>query len=184
LITLMRVLLTTATLFISFDTFALSIISLQQGVNNIDLNNDGLTDYVLVAQYDNNKSHPSDTITFYVQKPEGGFSIVPSIVEGEFSYFSLSLSGSNVMISGLSLVRNGTVVYFTTADKSVISAYDKHPIHYSFYQLLENDDHPGVPLYQWYKVSSASSNQPYLSVEESFKELEKLSLVIQKISSD
>jgi len=63
---------------------AFGLISLQQGVNSIDVNNDGLMDYVFLAQFDNNKSHPSVSITFYIQKPEGGYSLMPSIVDQEF----------------------------------------------------------------------------------------------------
>jgi len=151
--------------------YAFGLIPLQQGVNSIDLNNDGLMDYAFLAQFDNNKSHPSNSITFYIQKPEGGYSLMPSIVDQEFPYFSLSLSGSDVMVSGFQLIRDESKIFFTTADKNIISAYDKHKISYAFYEFIEDDDHPGAPLFRWRKIASASSTKTYIAVNESYSEL-------------
>jgi len=158
--------------------YAFGLIPLQQGVNSIDINNDGLMDYAFLAQFDDNKSHPSNSITFYIQKPEGGYSLMPSIVDQEFPYFSLSLSGSDVMVSGFTLIHKQGKVLFTTADKSIISAYDKHKINYTFYEFIEDDDHPGVPLYRWRKITSASSTGTYIAVNESYSELEEILLEI------
>jgi len=151
--------------------YAFGLISLQQGVNSIDVNNDGLMDYVFLAQFDNNKSHPSVSITFYIQKPEGGYSLMPSIVDQEFPYFSLSLSGSDVMVSGFTLIQDEGKIFFTTADKNIISAYDKHKINYAFYEFVEDDDHPGIPLFRWRKIASTSSTHAYIAVNESYSEL-------------
>ncbi len=148
-----------------------SLIKIKQGVNNIDLNDDGRNDLVLLAHYDNNKSHPSQAISFYINKPEGGYSIMPSIEKSQFSYFDLALSGSNVRVSSFALFRQSNKVFFVTADKQIISAYDPEHFAYTLYELIESDDHPGIPLYQWIKKSSATSTYKYLSAEESFTEL-------------
>uniref|UniRef100_UPI00135B246F carbapenem self-resistance protein CarG family protein n=1 Tax=Candidatus Halocynthiibacter alkanivorans TaxID=2267619 RepID=UPI00135B246F len=158
----------------SFNANAFNLIELNQGVNNVDLNDDGLIDYALLAQYDNNKSHLSQTITFYVHKPEGGYSIMPSIVDDEFPYFSLSLSGSTVTVSGFSLVRYKDKIYFSTADKSIINAYDDQFFDYVLYEFISSDEHPGTPLFHWQKVFSATSINKYNSANQAFTELGSL----------
>jgi hypothetical protein len=137
-----------------------------------DLNGDGRIDYFLLAHYDNNKSHPSLTVTFYVNKPDGGYSIMPSIVEDEFPYFSLALSGSNVTVSGFTLMRDRENVYFVTANKALINAYDQQKYHFTLYKFIENEDNPGTPLYSWEKLTESISHSKYLSAENSFVELE------------
>lgn len=156
----------------SFSAFALDLIQMKQGVNSADLNGDGRVDYFFLAQYDNNKSHPSKTITFYIQKPEGGYSIMPSIVQHEFTYFSLSLSGSNIAVSDFSLVRDKEKFYFVTSDKISINAYDKQTFNFTLYQFVENEDNPGASLYSWEKTAEATSSSKYISAIDSFKELE------------
>ena len=76
-----RILFFTVSLSISFNLLAFDLVKMKQGANSIDLNGDGRIDYFLLAHYDNNKSHPSLAVTFYVNKPDGGYSIMPSIVE-------------------------------------------------------------------------------------------------------
>jgi hypothetical protein len=156
---------------LSASLHASSLLEIKQGANTLDLNGDGRSDLVVLAHYDNNKSHPSQSISFYVNKPEGGYSIMPSIDEKQFSYFDLALSGSNVKVSGFALFQHHNKVFFVTSDKQTISAYDPDEFTFTLYELSESDDHPGIPLYQWIKVSSASSTAQYLSAEESFTEL-------------
>ena len=159
-------------LSISFNIFAYDLVEMNQGVNSIDLNGDGRMDYFFIAHYDNNKSHPSLTVTFYVNKPDGGYSIMPSIVKHEFPYFSLSLSGSNVTVSGFSLVRDKKNVYFITSNKTIINAYDQQKFDYTLYKFIKNEDNPGASLYSWEKVSETTSYGKYLSAKDSFVELE------------
>jgi len=167
-----RILFFTASLTISFNIFAFDLVDMKQGVNSIDLNGDGRTDYFFLAHYDNNKSHPSLTVTFYVNKPDGGYSMMPSIVKDEFPYFSLALSGSNVTVNGFALMRDRENVYFITVNKALISAYDQQKFYFTLYKFIQNEDNPGVPLYSWEKLTEAISRNKYFSAEESFVELE------------
>lgn len=162
---------TTLLIFISFSTSAVELIEMKQGSNTEDLNGDGRLDYFFLAQHDNNKSHPSQTITFYIQKPEGGYSIMPSIVKNEFSYFSLSLSGSNVTVSSFALIRDQEKVYFVTASKVSMNAYDRQKFNYSLYQFIENEDNPGAALYSWGKKDEATSINQYQSANDAFAEV-------------
>ncbi|MEH6826191.1 MAG: hypothetical protein V7629_20060 [Motiliproteus sp.] len=158
-------------LSVSINAFAFEFIDVKQGVNGVDLNIDGRMDYVLLAQYDNNKSHPNQSITFYIQKPEGGYSIMPSVVGNEFTYFALSLAGTNEMVNGFSLLNFNGHVYFATADKKARSPYDYQKFAYTLYKFMTSDDHPGAPLYSWIKVDKANSLNEYMSSDESFVEL-------------
>lgn len=150
---------------------ASGLLGIKQGANQIDLNGDGRNDLVLLANFDNNKSHPSQVISFYINKPDGGYSILPSIDENQFSYFDLALSGSNVKVSSFALYKARNQVFFITSDKQTINAFDQDNFSFNVYALRESDEHPGIPLYQWVKLSSVMSHGKYLSAEESFSEL-------------
>ena len=169
---LSQIIFFTLSLTISFNIFAFGLVSMKQGVNSIDLNGDGRIDYFFLAHFDNNKSHPSLTVTFYVSKPDDGYSIMPSIVEGEFSYFSLALSASNVTVSGFTLMQDKENVYFVTVNKTLINAYEQQRFYFTFYKLIQNENNPGVPLYSWEKLNETISHDKYFSAENSFVELE------------
>ncbi|CCJ72192.1 CpmJ protein [Cronobacter condimenti 1330] len=47
-------------------------VALKDGPNTLDLNQDGIADLLLSATYDNNTSHPSSTLTIYIQKDTRG----------------------------------------------------------------------------------------------------------------
>ncbi|WP_413735081.1 carbapenem self-resistance protein CarG family protein [Sodalis sp. RH21] len=155
---------------------SLSPVPLKPGPNLLDLNHDGRADYIMLAQFDNNTSHPSSGISFFIAKPDGGYSVVP-VAGGEgFIWFDYRLSASALRIHGYRLYRDGVHYYLIGAHKTGEDLTDPQPVLFDVYQLEETRDDPGVPLYGWQLRHTFTSSRHYQSVDRAFVEIDNMSL--------
>ncbi len=145
---------------------------LHSGPNKTDLTGNGLTDYIFVAHYDKNTSHPDRGITFYIAKPEGGYSImpVPETAGTSFTYFDQSLSVTNHLVTDYRLYQTPQQTLFVTAHKRGADPFTPQPVLFTIYRLKQSEDYPGVPLFSWHLVSSLTSEDRYISADLAFKE--------------
>jgi len=165
-------------LFFSFHIHAdpLVPVVLAPGANVIDINNDGWDDYIMLAQFDNNTAYPNCGMSFFIRKPDGGFSIVPVVNNDYFIWFDYWLSASAIAIADTRLYRAGSHYYLVSAHKIGDDLTDTQPVSFNVYQLNEARHDPGMPLYSWQVMKTFSSSQPYLSVDQAFSEIEQINL--------
>lgn len=156
----------------SFNVMALSHVELKEGINRLDLNHDGVLDYVTVAQFDNNTSHPNLGLTFFINRPEGGLSIMPIVGSDLFTWFDYRLSAaSDFLVLDNRLFREGETFYLVTAKKKGENVFDPSHAELTFYRFNESQDDPGVPLYGWLPVKSLVTEDIYQSASQAYQEI-------------
>ncbi|WAH61549.1 hypothetical protein LZ023_37705 (plasmid) [Pseudomonas silvicola] len=77
-------------------------VGLLAGANNIDLNQDGIPDLLVSATFDNNTSHPSQTLSAFINK-NGNWFILPVPDDDGFTWSDFRLAGSSDKIIGFEL---------------------------------------------------------------------------------
>lgn len=150
---------------------ALTPVALKEGMNQLDLNRDGVMDYVMVAHFDNNTSHPNLGLTFYVSRAEGGLSIMPVTNSELFTWFDYRLSAaSDFLVLDNKLFLEPQGYYLITARKRDENLFDPGKVELTAYRFTESRDDPGVPLYEWTKVKSAITKSDYQSADMAYDE--------------
>lgn len=71
-------------LLASFMSNSSTLVMLKDGQNNIDLNNNGITDIIFLASFDNNTSHPNRTATIFMKDNKNGQSFPLQMIMGLF----------------------------------------------------------------------------------------------------
>ncbi|MEC5344290.1 spore coat protein CotH [Brenneria populi] len=149
---------------------------LRDGVNRIDLNGDGTDDLLLRAVFDNNTSHPVNTLTIFIKDREGNYNIVP-IPDGEgFTWGDFSLSASVIKIIDYRLYKENGRYYMVSANKVMDKrtgedVSDALPVKLVRYELKANTDDPGVSAYFWDYIHAYVTARKYSSVDDAFAEL-------------
>lgn len=153
------------------------IVKLSNGLNFIDINNDGMNDVIVSSLFDNNTSHPNDTLTIFIKNKTTGYNIVPLPDDDGFTWTDFKLAAATVKIRGFQLIRRGGDYYMISIYKySNHSTYEQDafyelPVKISEYSLNENHEDPGVPVYSWGLINTVITEQKYHDVDQAFMEL-------------
>jgi len=151
-------------------------IHLNKGLNSIDLNDDGMPDTVFSAAYENNTSHPSDTLNIFIRQGENWL-IVPVPDDDSFTWTDLRLSASTIKVSGTELHRYKGYVYLIRAIKYAGRSgggdlTDKTRVRFSRFRLEENNDDPGTSVFYWDPAGNYLTEQTFDEVNEAFQVLD------------
>lgn len=170
------IMLTAILISLPASSHADSRIYLKKGLNSIDLNDDGIPDTVFSATYDNNTSHPSDTLNIFIRQGKNWF-IVPVPDDDGFTWTDLRLSASTIKVSGTELHRYKGCVYLIRAIKYAGSSggrdlTDKTQVRFSRFRLEENNDDPGTSVFYWGPAGIYLSKQTFDEVNEAFQILD------------
>ncbi|MFV9670298.1 carbapenem self-resistance protein CarG family protein [Pantoea sp. KXB25] len=167
-----------ATMLISLCAFSQTDtrLYLNTGLNSLDLNNDGIPDAIFAATYDNNTSHPSETLNIFIRQEKNWF-IVPIPDDEGFTWTDLRLSASTLKVSGTELHRYKQHVYVVRATKYAGSSgnedvTDTLPVRFSRFRLEENSDDPGTSVFYWAPAGSYLTKQTFDDVDKAFKTLD------------
>lgn len=150
-----------------------SRIALKEGENRIDLNNDGIPDIVFSATYDNNTSHPSQTLTVFIRRDNNWF-IVPLPDGDGFTWADFRLSASTLKIDGFELHRDKGTLYLIRAAKyagknGISDLTDQSQVTFSRYRMAESHDDPGISLFHWEPAGSYISDMTFNDVDDAFQ---------------
>lgn len=162
---------------ISNTAAAFSPVTLKDGINRLDLNQGGGNDYVVVAQFDNNTSHPNLGMTFFVRRPDGGHSIMPVANSNTFTWFDYRLSAAaDFLVQDNRLFLSGKHYFLVTARKQGENVFDPTKVVLTIYDFKASRDDPGVPLYEWSERKRVVTQDTYQSVDEAYKEVNEAML--------
>lgn len=142
----------------------LSLVPLQPGVNTLALAHPTSEDFVVLATFENNTSHPNRGVSFYIKTPDG-YSLVPIPNSDAFIWFDYRIAASRQKIFDFQLVRYPQGVRLITAEKVGEDLTDAQPVKLQRYVLQESHDDPGVPLYTWHEEKSVVTTQSYEDVD-------------------
>ncbi|WNJ94197.1 hypothetical protein RND59_08385 [Vibrio ruber] len=152
---------------------AASFFELNSGLNQIDLNSDGIADAVFYARFDNNTSHPDPTLSVYIKNNDATYSIVPTPAGDRFTLFGINVSVSNVLVRSFGFIKTSKQVYLVVAVKSGDSPHLKQFFKFKLYQIEKNLEHPGIALYGWTQVGEKISKNKYMSADVAIRECPK-----------
>ncbi|WP_118987150.1 carbapenem self-resistance protein CarG family protein [Photorhabdus sp. CRCIA-P01] len=160
----------------SFDTFSCngSKVNLKNGANFLDLNRDGKKDVVFYAEFENNTSHPSHTLTVFIKNKDNRFNIIPVPNDSGFTWFDYKLSAYDIKIQDYELrVKNG--IYYILFSKKKIDTEDifgEHPVEFIIYEIKYNDEDAGISDYYWDRVNEFITKKTYKSVSNAILEFD------------
>ncbi|MBC8952721.1 spore coat protein CotH [Xenorhabdus sp. PB62.4] len=164
-------------IFLSFNIFAhgSSKVVLKDGVNFIDLNGDGIKDIIFHAEFDNNTSHPNNTLTIFIKNKNGNYNIVPIPHDVGFTWFDFRLSASPIKITDYELRKEKGYYYMVIAHKiydklTNDNVFDELPVKFSRYDIKTNHEVPGVSIFYWDYTSFYITKNKYKSVDDAFIE--------------
>lgn len=165
-----------ALLFSSLTYAHTDYVSLKNGINLIDINADGVKDIIFSACYDNNTSHPSQTITVFIKNIYGGYNIVPYPEASGFTWSDFSLSASTTKIYGYKLIRSKNKYFMVSAEKFVTAqnssdVSDSMRVKVNRYIMVESRNDPGVPAFQWNQAGSYITKENYNDVDDALKKI-------------
>jgi len=151
-------------------------VSLKNGINLIDINADGVKDIVFSAIYDNNTSHPSQTINVFIKNKHGGYNIVPYPEASGFTWADVSLSASTTKIYDYKLIRSQKKYFMVSAEKFVTAqngsdVSDLTRVKISRYIMVEGGNDPGIPAFQWNQAGSYITKEKYNDVDDALKNI-------------
>ncbi|CAI1792186.1 carbapenem self-resistance protein CarG family protein [Serratia plymuthica] len=149
---------------------------LKEGINMMDVNGDGFKDIVIYAKFDNNTSHPSNTMTIFIKNKNGEYNIVPVPSDAGFSWFDFSLSASTIKITGYELYKkaHGYFVisaYKLTGKENGEDVSDDLPVKFSRYDIKINNESPGAALFYWDLTKVYVTHKKYSDIDEAFNHL-------------
>ncbi|ORM62818.1 CpmJ protein [Pantoea rodasii] len=158
-----------------FGAQAATRVELLAGANNIDLNQDGVPDLLVSATFDNNTSHPSQTLSAFINK-NGNWYILPVPDDDGFTWSDFRLAGSSDKIIGFEL-HNIQGVYYLIRAMKFSSNQDNDDmteaakIKFSRYRVAESSEEPGAPVFYWQLSGSYTTSQTYDDVDQAFAQL-------------
>lgn len=163
-------------LFSGFASAQAEYVSLHSGQNVIDINADGLKDILFIADYDNNTSHPSQTMNIFIKNKQGGYNSVPCPQASGFTWADIRLSASGVKIYDYRLLvyHNGYSVVsaekFAT-DNDGSDVLNSGLVRINRYVITEGENDPGVPAFQWSLAGSYITKEKFNDVDEALKNI-------------
>lgn len=158
-------------------TLAALPVSLKSGFNKLDLNQDGLMDNVIVAEFDNNTSHPNSGLTFIVSTPEKKHNIMPVANSDLFTWFDYRLSAdADFRVQDNRLFIAKEKYYLVTAQKRGDDLFDTTPVEIKVYCFTESNTDPGVPRYDWTLFRTLTTKEKYLSADDAYEVMKKMAL--------
>ncbi|ELQ9311977.1 CpmJ protein [Serratia marcescens] len=158
-------------------TATLSPVVLKDGISQLDLNQDGGKDYVAVAQFDNNTSHPNLGLTFFIKRPDGGYSIMPVTNSDKFTWFDYRLSAAaDFLVQDNRLFLSEKHYFLVAARKQGENIFDPAKVILTVYRFKESQNDPGVPLYEWSEQKHLVTQNTYQSADEAYKEVNEAML--------
>ncbi|WP_074012956.1 hypothetical protein [Candidatus Sodalis sp. SoCistrobi] len=170
----MRALLLALFVSVSATGANLTPVPLVPGGNQVDIDNNGKPDLVILGQFDNNHTHNCHGISFFIHHPDGGFSMVPVANSDKFVWLDNRLTASSAKVLVNRLFHDGRRYYLVKAQKYGANLYTLLPVKFTLYLLGKHQGEPGEPHYRWHAWRSFLSQQRYASVEESFAEIASL----------
>lgn len=157
---------------VAHSVFAANTVTLKPGFNSLDLNRDGINDSVVVAEFDNNTSHPNRGLTFFIQTAKGEYFIVPVANSDLFTWFDYRLSAaSDFLIKDVRLYLLNNLYYLITAQKNGDDVFNPTRVKFEIYRLTESQDIPGVPRFDWSLTKKILSQKDYQAADDAYIEL-------------
>lgn len=152
-----------------------SRVALKDGINMLDINGDGVKDLVVYSRFENNTSHPNDTLTLFMIDSQGKYHIVPVANDMGFTWSDFMLSASTTKIADYALYKKSDGYFMISAHKLTGGNYgedvaDALPVKFTRYDMNSHQDSPGVPLFSWEYKSAYISAEKYQDIDEAFQQ--------------
>jgi len=159
----------------------LELVTLHNGLNEIDLDSDGKKEPVMVAHRANYNAHSSDVTTIYLwthaegEGPEskGELQIVPRATDGPFELLLKTSGGADGLLNDFRLLldREHHSAVLITAEREFGSSYaDSRPVQFQLYQLAFNENAvAGFPTAYFRRGKAFTSQKPYQDVGVAFE---------------
>ncbi len=158
------------------------VIGLRNGINEIDINGDGLKDLIVVGWRDNLNAHGFDIVTFYMQfkmdiGPKDKWHLVPFVPESgvtDKNYFTTSM-GADCILSDIRVIRprspkKAPVTIIIGVRDFGESYADKASVTFVVYELRYNKEgNPGTPLFYFQKTKTIPGKGKYCDINDAFQ---------------
>ena len=158
------------------------VIGLRNGVNEIDINGDGLKDLIVIRWRENYNAHGFDIVTFYLQfksdvRPKDKWRLVPFFNEtgvSEKTDFSTEM-GADCILCDIRVVRPASPkkapVTIVIGVRDFGESYaEKASVTFIVYELRYNKEgDPGKPPYYFQRTKTIPGRNKYCDINDAFQ---------------
>lgn len=149
---------------------------LKQGVNVVESSSLNTSVIFVRSVYDNNTSHPSNTLSVFV-KHKNEWHITSTPDDDGFIWSDILLSASTVKIVGYKVLSYNGSLHIIKAVKNAgvndnVDLSGKSKVDFKKFTLSRNDIEPGVPIYTWNTSGSYLSDKEYIDVDVALEDVE------------
>jgi len=150
-----------------------SKVILKEGSNLLDINGDGVDDLVVYSRFENNTSHPNNTMTIFMIDPQGKYHILPVANDIGFTWSDFILSASTIKIADYALYKKPGGYFIVSARKLTGGEHgedvsDDLPVKFTRYDINSYQDAPGVPPYFWEYRGAYMTTEKYHDIDDAF----------------
>jgi len=158
----------------------LQLVTLQNGLNTVDLDGAGTPAVIVTAQRDNFNAHSYEATTVYATLKTGGadaseWKIIPAIPKtGNELLHLVTSGGADAVLHDFRLLtdaRHHSAVLVIADRKFGKNFADKQPVTFELYRLTRNGEElPGAPALYFKFETQWKSGKSYSDVGEAFQE--------------
>jgi hypothetical protein len=159
--------------FFSFDVFSCggNKVNMADGINYIDLNGDGKKDMLVYAKFDNNTTHPSQTLTIFMKNKNNKYIIVPLPNDDGFTWYDFKLSASEMKTQDYELkIKEGAYYMIYSKKRNGNDIFGKYPVEFTRYDIKYNNEDAGISTYYWDYTHSYVTKNKYNNVSDAVEE--------------
>jgi len=150
-----------------------TLVALQNGINHIDLDGDGVEEQIIKTWRENYNAHGYNGYLFLGMSDVDKTMVTITLSPPKASHQDMVFSGEGVdcTYQDYFLVSNEHGIRLVKASRSIVESFAAHePVTFEFYQLAKNDEGiPGDPYRFWQFNRTVITEQKYCDVSDALK---------------
>lgn len=154
-----------------------TVVKLNYGANQVDFNNDGVNDLIVLAKRENFNAHGFDVVTFYFRPAldwaKSRWDIIPIYGMGNEQLTLQPSGGADCLLHDFRIMKpkTGNQALLIVANRKMTDSYfEKNSVSFDYFTLEYNSEgEAGAPAAFFRRQKTVQSKRQYCDVNEAFR---------------